>query len=413
MKYRHIYRLLIVITLFSCNKNELTIPPVNKGENLVNTEAITNSVMKKMEGVYTLSDGSNKLGTEFVCKVSRRKVSFFSNQNGIFFILDYGYNASNGSIQFSGFWRFTENANQGTINFSIAKTDGADDLMLRGIVSNLQLKGILNSPAQSISLKYKRPFSNYVLTHEFFIWAHGAIPVKANEPFTVNSLNAIIHDEEYGANGMEIDIQLTKDNVPILMHDDSFDNRLTKKGPLYGKYNDFTFDFLEKNVELLDGQKIPSLAQALQTMIDSTSMKHCWLDIKGDPDIFKYLEPVVKNAYAHARAVGRDVTILAGLPSEDVLTEFKKQPSYGADLPCLCELSLQDAIDNYCKFFGPRFTLGLLLDDVSKAHSLGIKVISWTVTDKATTLDYLKNGKFDGFLSDNTAYAVYDYYALY
>jgi len=413
MKYQHKNWFLILVIFFSCNKNQLTFPLVNPGNNLVNTEPIANSVMKNMEGVYSLSDGSSNLGTEFVCKVSKTKVSFFSNQSGILFILSYGLNATDGSIQFSGFWRYAENATQGLINFSVAKTDGANDLIMNGIVSNLQLKGTFTSPAQSITLKYKRPFSQYVLAHEFIILAHGTIPLKTNSPFAVNSVNGVLHSEDYGSNGIETDIQLTKDNVPICMHDDSFDNRLTQKGPLYGNFIDFNFDFLEEYVRLVDGQKIPSLAQELQAFVDSTTMKYVWLDVKGDADIFKYLEPVVSNAYAHAKAVNRDVVIFAGLPSDDVITEYKKQPSYGANFPCLCELSLQDAIDNNCEFFGPRFTMGLLLDDVNKGHTLGIRTISWTLSDNTTILDYLQNGNFDGFISDNTPYVVYDYYALH
>jgi len=85
MKYQHKNWFLILVIFFSCNKNQLTFPLVNPGNNLVNTEPIANSVMKNMEGVYSLSDGSSNLGTEFVCKVSKTKVSFFSNQSGILF----------------------------------------------------------------------------------------------------------------------------------------------------------------------------------------------------------------------------------------------------------------------------------------------------------------------------------------
>jgi len=413
MKHQHTYWLLVLIIFFSCNKNKLMFPPVNADANLANTQAIDNAVVKNMEGIYSLNDGSNSLGTQFVCKVSKTKVSFFSNQSGILFTLSYGLNTTDGSIQFAGFWRYAENATQGTINFSIAKTDGAFDLIANGIASNILLKGIFNSPQKSISLKYERPFSPYVLAHEFIILAHGTIPLKTNSPFAVNSVNGVIHSEDYGSNGIETDIQLTKDNVPICMHDDSFDDRLTLKGPLYGDFSDFTFDILEQYARLIDGEKIPSLAQELQAFVDSTTMKYVWLDVKGDEDIFKYLEPVVGNAYAHAKAVNRDVIIFAGLPSDDVITQYKKQPSYGAQFPCLCELSLQDAIDNNCQYFGPRFTMGLLLDDVNKGHTLGIKTISWTLSDNTTILDYLQNGKFDGFISDNTPYVVYDYYALH
>lgn len=146
------------------------------------------------------------------------------------------------------------------------------------------------------------------------------------------------------------------------------------------------------------------------------------MDIKGNPDIFKYLEPIVRNAYANAAAQNRDVVIFAGLPSADVITEFNKQPTYkstnldyhySSPLPTLAEQTVDLAIENGCSFFGPRYTLGLLLDDVNKAHSHGIKVISWTLNSKGIITNYLKNGNFDGFITDYPSYVVYDFYTLF
>lgn len=413
MKRRLAYWPLVLIMFFSCSKNQLTLPPDNPDTNLIGTAPISNTVMKNMEGIYALSGGSSDLGSEFVCKISKNRVSFFSDkESGIFFILKYGYKQSDGSIQFSGFWRYSQNATQGTISFSVAGADGASDLLLNGIVTHLQLKGSFNPPQQPISLQYKRPFSQYVLSHEFSIFAHHGVQTTANPPYAQNSIEGVLYDEDYGVNGLEYDVRLTKDNVPICMHDADFDIRLTEKGPVYGDFNLYNYDFLENYIRLVDGQKIPSLALALQVFIDSTTMKYFWMDVKGDPDVFKYMEPVVRNAYARAQATNRDVVIFADLPTEDVITEYKKQPSYGADLPCMCELSMQDAIDNNCKYFGPRFSLGLLLDDVNRGHTLGIKSFSWTLNDFPTIQKYLQNGKFDGFDTDYPAIVIYQYYAL-
>jgi glycerophosphoryl diester phosphodiesterase len=74
---------------------------------------------------------------------------------------------------------------------------------------------------------------------------------------------------------------------------------------------------------------------------------------------------------------------------------------------------LQLALDNKSKYFGPRFSEGVLLDDVAKAHSNGIKVISWTLNDKGLIKNYLQNGQFDGFITDYPAYVVYDYYTMF
>lgn len=415
MNYRVIFLFMVITAIFSCSKNEITLPPDNPNTNLIDTKFIIDSVMRKMEGIYSVTSGDESLGTEFVCKVSKTKVSFFSNESGIFCILAYGLNTTDSSIQFSGFWRYSETATQNIIDFSISKADGASDLIMNGVANQLRLNGNFNdknNSKQTITLQYKRPFSQYVLTHEFSIFAHHGVQTTANPPYAQNSLNGVLHDEDYGVNGLEFDVRLTKDNVPICMHDAAFDIRLTEKGPLYGDFNQYSFQFIETYVRLIDGQKVPSVEEVLNAFVDSTNMKYMWLDIKGDPDVFKYLEPIVRNAYARAAAAKRDVVIIADIPSDEVAEEYKKQPSYGVDLPCMCELSLQDAIDNNCKYFGPRFTVGLLLDDVEKGHGLGIKTFSWTLNDRHIISDYLQNGKFDGFISDYPAFVVYGYYGL-
>jgi glycerophosphoryl diester phosphodiesterase len=408
-RLRTIY-LLIFLASFGCRKNEITTPPPADNSNLVGTQPIPGSTMKKMEGIYKLSGGSNILGEQFVCKVSRFKVSFFSNKDGLFFILNYGYKASDGSIQFSGFWRYSERTEQGNIQFSITAANGATDL-LAGIVKNLVITGV--NPGNDIQLKYDRPFSAAAINRDFIIFAHHGVQTTANPPYAENSLLGVLNDEDYGVTGLEYDIRMTGDNVPICIHDPSVNTRLTVKGPLSGTWDQYPFSLLDNYIRLIDNQKIPSVEQALNAFIDSTTLTYFWMDIKGNKDIFKYLEPIVRKAYARAATQNRKVVILAGLPSSDVIEEFHKQPTYGADLPTLSEESIDVAITNGSKFFGPRFSKGLLLEDVAKAHSKGIRVISWTLNDKTLIRNYLEKGQFDGFITDYPAYVVYDFYTLF
>lgn len=424
MKYWRSFFLFCTVASLSCSKSEITPPPFNADSNLQNTTFIDGSIMKKMEGIYVLSNGSEKLGKQFICKVSKFKVSFFSEKEGIFMILKYGFSPADGSIRFSGFWRYSENTTQGNIRFSLASMDGADDL-LNGIVSSFQLNGNLfdtNAAGESLSLTFNSPFSQYALDHEFMVFAHHGVETTSNPPFAENSIKGVMNLEDYGVSGIEFDVRMTKDNVPICIHDPTINVRLTQKGPLSGDWDQYSFSFISEYVRLIDGQKVPSVEQVLTAFIDSTTLKYFWMDVKGNPDVFKYLEPVVRNAYAHALSKNRDVIIFAGLPSSDVIGQFNTQPTYSANnpdysyslpLPTLCEESLQKAIDNRSSFYGPRFSQGLLLNDVEKAHSLGIKVISWTLNGKNIIKDYLKNGKFDGFITDYPAYVVYDFYTMY
>jgi glycerophosphoryl diester phosphodiesterase len=286
-----------------------------------------------------------------------------------------------------------------------------------GDPSGLELGGLFANAAgggaNNLSLKYTRDFTNYAKTHPFQIYAHHGVQTTANPPYAENSVNGALHDEDYGVNGLEFDVHLTKDGVPICMHDAEIDIDLTKKSALAGKYIQYSFAFLESYLQLVDGQKVASLEQVLTAFVDSTNMKWFWMDVKGDPDVFKYMAPVVKNAYARAAAKGRDVIIYADLPSQTVIDEYNKDTAVYTGLPKMCELTTQDVIDNHCQYWGPRYSRGLLLDEVQQMHSMGIQCLSWTLNERNLIINYLKNGQFDGFISDYPAYVVYNYYTMF
>src|SRR6478735_38359 len=172
MKHGKLYVVAILLVLLGCSKSEITPPPPVDDSNLVNTTPIAGTTMKKMEGIYKLVGGTGELGVEFVCKVSKYRVSFFSEKDGIFFILNYGLKSSDGSIQFSGFYRYSEFTTQASINFSVAAAEGASDL-LAGVISNLKMRGIVSN--DSISLQYQRAFSTFATNNPFIIFAHHGV----------------------------------------------------------------------------------------------------------------------------------------------------------------------------------------------------------------------------------------------
>ncbi len=58
------------------------------------------------------------------------------------------------------------------------------------------------------------------------------IPIMAYKPSPIRHLpkipcGGVLNDEDYGVNGLEFDVQLTLDTVPIMMHDGNIDIRLT------------------------------------------------------------------------------------------------------------------------------------------------------------------------------------------
>jgi glycerophosphoryl diester phosphodiesterase len=399
MIFRNTFKYFIFLTVFfSCTRNQTTYQPTI---DIGNVAFIPYTSMKPMEAIYDLASGSNQLGTSFVCKVSKYRVSFFGN-GGFFMILKYGLEQNDSSLKFSGFYRYSKDARQGLVNFSLPKAD-ALAFLKTGNISNLVLNGNIengNGTQTPIGLKFSRNFSSAAVNTPFEIYAHHGVQTVANPPFAENSILGVLNDEDYGVNGLEFDVQLTRDSVPMMMHDGNIDIRLTQKSPISGNYNQFSFDFLYEFITLIDGQRIASLQHCLTDFIDSTTLTYFWMDIKGDDRIFQALQPVVLSAQAHAKTVGRNVVIYA---------------DYRADtsLKTMCELTFQDVVDNGCTRWGPRYSRGLLLSDVATAHSMGIKVISWTLNDEALIANYMKNGQFDGFISDYPCFVVYDFYTTH
>jgi len=301
------------------------------------------------------------------------------------------------------------------VAFTIPAKAGAIALISKGVASAVIFNGQLLNGQQNglaLSIKYSRAFSIYASANPFIIFAHHGIQTTDGPPYTENSLGGAIHAEDYGVNGLEFDVRLTADHVPICAHDADIETRVTERGPVCGNYNQYSFAFLDSFVRLSDGERIASVQQLLDAFVDSTTMKYLWLDIKGDPNVFEYLEPIVREAYSRAARQGRDVVIFADLTTPEVIAEYVAWPAYSG-LPSVCEISLDEAVQHHCRYWGPRYSLGLLLDQVEKAHGLGMKVFSWTLNDKDLISDYLANGKFDGFITDYPAYVVYDYYTMY
>lgn len=86
------------------------------------------------------------------------------------------------------------------------------------------------------------------------VFGHRGYPAK----FAENSLEGFRYAATHGAEGIEFDVQLTKDGVPIVMHDEKVDR--TTDGT--GWVKDFTFSEIRK-LHLANGEPVPELKEVL------------------------------------------------------------------------------------------------------------------------------------------------------
>ena len=91
------------------------------------------------------------------------------------------------------------------------------------------------------------------------VFAHRGLPVK----FAENSLQGFKYAVEHGAEGVEFDVHLTKDKVPVVMHDETLDR--TTNGTGYIK--DYTFNEIRK-FHLENGEPVPLLSELFEILQD-------------------------------------------------------------------------------------------------------------------------------------------------
>ena len=94
---------------------------------------------------------------------------------------------------------------------------------------------------------------------ETIIFAHRGLPVK----FAENSLEGFRYAAKHGAEGVEFDVHMTKDKVPVVMHDEEIDR--TTDGS--GNIKDYTLNEIRK-FHLKNGEPVPMLRELFEILQD-------------------------------------------------------------------------------------------------------------------------------------------------
>lgn len=406
--------LLLLFLMSSCNDYDLPervniTPPIAEGQSL-------NNVSKtKLEGIYKVIKGRETFGDTLILKWNNlNNLSIFGDLNGLYAVTKGMKKDS--SIYIYGYWRYAVNSETGGINLRLNPSEGSNAILSGSAssLSNLRITGTFgfgnNPTSELLELAYIRPFSEKVLKDDFRILAHRS-GGRTSDLLAIseNSLEMIGFTENLGSMGIEIDVKLTKDNVPVLYHDEDINIRLTQKSPLNGPINNFTYDELSKFIRLVNSEKIPKLEEALLKVVDSTNLKVVWLDMKSVNNAMAIVIPIQQKMLARAKQKKRDLSIYIGLPEPQVLDFFKTYPNY-RNIPSLCELSVNDVNDIQAKVWAPRWTLGLLTSEVNAMHAQNRKVFCWTLDNEDFIKKYIRTGDFDGILTNYPTIVAYNHY---
>lgn len=219
-----------------------------------------------------------------------------------------------------------------------------------------------------------------------------------------NTLSSFKHAIKLGADMIELDIQLTKDNIPIVIHDPTINRTTNGKG----KIKKYTLKELKKfNIKYkgkITKEKIPTLEEILKlktkfnieiknkNAAEKVAEIITQLKLENKTIIsssfskplkeIKSLYPKIKTAWIcyseHSKLkTGIIITLLKSLPNKIIINKVKKIKA--------------DYLHPHIKLCTKKF-----ISDMAKAN---LKINVWTVNNKRT-IKKLKKLNINGIMSD-------------
>lgn len=414
-----IYSLLgiVLVAMGSCRK-DYEAPVPYDFSNTPGDGRFHPAIRQAMEGIYTVSDGANQFGDEVALKWTyvlngadtTHYLSILTGTDAAFFNLETSFTAD--SLVLNGFWRKLVNAETGLVQLNVhARRKGklmavagslipGDTLVLSGAYGNKTA-----TPATPLTLTYARPLN----ARPFAILAHRSGGRTSDLlPASENTIEIIKLASRLGATGVEMDVRYTKDGVPVLYHDNTLNLRLIQKNGLTGSIEDYTYQQLSAFVRLINGEKIPTLEEALDAVVNNTPLSFVWLDTKYIGPMDK-VQAIQQRYQQKAQQLGRKLQIIIGLPSTDAIASYKALANK-ANTPILCELDTATTRSLDASFWAPRWTLGPQTDEVQAMKTDGLTVFVWTLDEPEFIREFIGQNQFDGILSNySTVVAFYHY----
>ncbi|CAM3202046.1 glycerophosphodiester phosphodiesterase [Lactiplantibacillus plajomi] len=198
------------------------------------------------------------------------------------------------------------------------------------------------------------------MTIKSLIYGHRGVPVK----FPENSLAGFAYAISRHVDGLEFDVHLTKDGIPVIMHDETVDRTTDATG----KIIDYTFQEL-RHVHLANGEPVPSLAEFLNLV--SGEVVHLNLEFKTDRQYYPGIEHTV------LRMVKQTDLVYAVVFSSFNLRSLER--SYAIDPTQKYAFLTSAHIGNPETFAKAEHLEGLHLEHYQPVHHVSERV--WTVDD--------------------------------
>lgn len=354
-----------------------------------------------MNGVYEAFNPLLNSRQDVVVRWSGKILNLFMERNYTTYALKGGIR--NDSLIFSGY-----------------STDGKRRIILGAEFKSAgEMQASLKNGNQTFTIslitKGGKSFDRVILTFKkkltidlnaFVVFAHASGGPEGG--YSYNSLSGIKFISMTGANGIEMDLNVSKDKIPFIFHDESFDPSNIQSDFLVGPVDRHNIEDIKLLGFLPDGTRIPTLDEALNSVLINTSVNNVWLDIKNPAAIAPSL-PVIEKYVSKAETEGRILNVYIGIPDNPVLNEYKTLAPAGRH-KVLTELSLSVLSEINADAWGPQFNGEYYSpENMASARNSGRKIFLWTIDDPEFYKTNTGLLKPDGIITNASQKMIYEY----
>lgn len=226
------------------------------------------------------------------------------------------------------------------------------------------------------------------------VFAHRGFSGKYPE----NTMLAFKKAAETGCYGIELDVQLTKDDVIVIMHDETIDRTTSGEG----KIRDYTYEELckvdcyGKYQGKYEFQRIPTLREYFEWVKDTELVTN--IELKNSVYYYEQLEEkviaMVREFQLEEKVIFSSFNLVSMNKCKHLIPEIK--------MGYLTEVHLEHmgffAKENGIDYYHPDQTF-LTKEMVDECHAYGIGVNVWTV-NKEEKMKELKDWQVEGIITN-------------
>jgi glycerophosphoryl diester phosphodiesterase len=421
---------VVALSLFDCESSaEVTIPAFPDGGLVRTGTPLGREQLKLLEAMFDVLKGDKVFGETVAVRTSPGTVSVLTDKNAGFSVLESAC-LPDGRLVVEGYWQYPTRTDAGLVRVFVEPPAFVQALCageLPAVPPDLRMNGYYGNdndfPREPLSFAWKRELKPW--RGRFFTVAHhGACENTDHCGAAPNSLETIRLAERVGSNAAELDVRITRDNIPILFHDPGLSKTLVRGLFCNGQVAELSLAELTAACELRYGELIPTVEQALDMMVNETELEGAYLDMKVPgavlptsrlaSELMTELRERNENADPND---DRQFSALIAITTEEVLDAWhdakKKLTEEGLEIPpCLLEYDPDLVIEEGCVAWGPTWTEGPQTDNVKKVRAAGAGTIYWTINQSEYIEEFLKASHPDGIISARASLVFHRYQTI-